>query len=350
MNEHRPCKRILPVLGFIGIIGLWYAASSAPGWNHFLFPSPAVVASRMVQLLENGVLFRHLGASLFRVLCGFGIAVLIAFPTGIALALLPLFSALVRPLLNFLRQIPPLAVVPLLILGFGIGEASRIAVVVMASFFPVLLNVESGIRQVDRRLLEVGRVLSFTPLALFRHVAFPTGIALALLPLFSALVRPLLNFLRQIPPLAVVPLLILGFGIGEASRIAVVVMASFFPVLLNVESGIRQVDRRLLEVGRVLSFTPLALFRHVAFPAFFPYFLVGVRLALSYSWRSLIGAEIVAASSGVGYMIREAETLSRSDTILCGVIVLGCVGALSDRALKALSERLFPWSVPEGGA
>ena len=137
-------------------------------------------------------------------------------------------------------------------------------------------------------------------------IAFPTGIALALLPLFSALVRPLLNFLRQIPPLAVVPLLILGFGIGEASRIAVVVMASFFPVLLNVESGIRQVDRRLLEVGRVLSFTPLALFRHVAFPAFFPYFLVGVRLALSYSWRSLIGAEIVAASSGVGYMIREA--------------------------------------------
>ena len=77
----------------------------------------------MVQLLENGVLFRHLGASLFRVLCGFGIAVLIAFPTGIALALLPLFSTLVRSLLNFLRQIPPLAVVPHLILGFGIGEA-----------------------------------------------------------------------------------------------------------------------------------------------------------------------------------------------------------------------------------
>lgn len=257
MNEHRPCKRILPVLGFIGIVGLWYAASKASGWNHFLFPSPAVVAARMVQLLENGVLFRHLGASLFRVLCGFGIAVLIAFPTGVALALLPLFSALVRPLLNFLRQIPPLAVVPLLILGFGIGEASRVAVVVMASFFPVLLNVESGIRQVDRRLLEVGRVLSFTPLTLFRHIAFP---------------------------------------------------------------------------------------------AFFPYFLVGVRLALSYSWRSLIGAEIVAASSGIGYMIREAETLSRSDTIFCGVIVLGCVGALSDRALGALSERLFPWSVPEGGA
>ncbi len=256
MNERHTCKRMLPVVGFCGALCLWYAASASPGWNHFLFPAPLTVARRMAQLLESGVLFRHLGASLFRVFCGFGLAVLAAFPTGVALALLP-------------------------------------------------------------------------------H--------------FAALVRPMLDFLRQIPPLAVVPLLILGFGIGEASRVAVVVMASFFPVLLNVESGIRQVDRRLLEVGRVLSFSPPALFRHVAFPAFFPYFLVGVRLALSYSWRSLIGAEIVAASSGIGYMIREAETLSRSDTILCGVIVLGCVGALSDRALGLLSERLFPWSVREGG-
>ena len=257
MNERQFPKFVLPILSFLGVLCLWHAASAAPGWNHFLFPAPLAVARRMAQLLESGVLFRHLGASLFRVLSGFGLAVLLAFPMGIALALLPLFSALARPLLDFVRQIPPLAVVPLLILGFGIGEASRIAVVVMASFFPVLLNVESGIRQVDRRLLEVGRALSFPPIALFRHIAFPS---------------------------------------------------------------------------------------------FFPYFLAGVRLALSYSWRSLIGAEIVAAASGIGYMIREAETLSRSDTILCGVIVLGCVGSLSDLALRSLSARLFPWSAPEGGA
>jgi sulfonate transport system permease protein len=142
----------------------------------------------------------------------------------------------------------------------------------------------------------------------------------------------------------VIPLLILWLGIGEASRIAVVVMASFFPILLNAENGISRVDSRLIEVGKTLSLPRSAIFRYIAFPAFFPYFFVGMRLALSYSWRSLVGAEIVAASSGLGYMIREAETLSRSDTIICGVLVLGCVGALSDLLLEAVSSRMFPWS------
>jgi sulfonate transport system permease protein len=174
--------------------------------------------------------------------------------------------------------------------------------------------------------------------------AFPLGIALALSLTFAAVARPVLNFARQIPPLAVVPLLILSLGIGEPSRVAVVVMASFFPILLSAENGIRHVDRKLLEVGRTLSFSPWAMFRRIAFPSFFPYFFVGVRLALSYSWRSLIGAEIVAASSGIGYMIREAETLSRSDVIICGVLVLGCVGAFSDFLLEKISARLFPGS------
>ena len=221
-----------------------------------MFPAPDVVWARMADLAASGGLILHLGASLFRVLCGFTISVALAFPLAIALGVFPLFADAVKPLLDFLRQIPPLAVVPLLILALGIGESSRIAVVVMASFFPILLNAESGIRHVDKKLLEVGRILSLS-----------------------------------------------GF----------------------------------------------AVFRNITFPAFFPQFFVGLRLALSYSWRSLIGAEIVAASSGIGYMIREAETLFRSDTILCGIIVLGLVGSLSDFALKRLSRKLFPWSMEGGG-
>ncbi|MDR1650732.1 MAG: ABC transporter permease [Synergistaceae bacterium] len=244
-------RRFFSASGIIILLLLWHWGSSRPGWNHFLFPAPSAVLARMVQLVRNGMLARHLLASLSRVFSGFAISVAVAFPLGIALALLPVFS----------------------------------------------------------------------------------------LP-----ARPVLNFVRQIPPLAVIPLLILGLGIGEASRIAVVVMASFFPILLNAENGIRHVDSKLIEVGKTLSLPRSATFRYIAFPAFFPHFFVGVRLALSYSWRSLVGAEIVAASSGLGYMIREAETLSRSDTIICGVLVLGCVGALSDLLLEALSSRLFPWS------
>ena len=244
-------KYLLNASGFAVFLLLWHWGSGSLEWNHFLFPAPLAVGRRMVSLVAGGVLTRHLSASLLRVLSGFGISVLFAFPTGMALAFVPFFSETVRPLLNFVRQIPPLSVIPLLILGLGIGEASRIAVVVMASFFPILLSTESGIRLVDRRLLEVGKTLSFSKRSLFWHIAFP---------------------------------------------------------------------------------------------AFFPHFFVGVRLALSYSWRSLIGAEIVAASSGIGYMIREAETLSRSDTIICGVLILGCVGAFSDYLLGLLSRKCFPWS------
>jgi sulfonate transport system permease protein len=237
--------------GFLIVLALWQWGSVRPGWNHFLLPSPGVVFTRMAVLAKEGILARHLLASLERVVLGFAISVAVAFPTGTLLGL-------------------------------------------------------------SRR--------------------------------FSLVAHPVLNFVRQIPPLAVTPLLILWLGIGEPSRVAVVVLASFFPILLNVENGIFHVDARLLEVGRTMSFSGLDAFRHIAFPAFFPYFFVGVRLALSYSWRSLIGAEIVAASSGIGYMIREAETLSRSDVIICGVITLGCVGSLSDLALETLSSRLFPWS------
>jgi sulfonate transport system permease protein len=248
----RLARRILPASGFILLLLLWQWGSSGPGWNHFLFPAPMVVLNRMASLAQSGVWFRHLFASLTRVISGFAISVTVAFPLGIALAM-------------------------------------------------------SG------------------------------G--------FASVTRPVLNFARQIPPLAVVPLLILSLGIGEPSRIAVVVMASFFPILLSAENGIRHVDRKFIEVGRTLAFSPWALFRRIAFPAFFPYFFVGVRLALSYSWRSLIGAEIVAASSGIGYMIREAETLSRSDVIICGVLVLGCVGAFSDFLLEKISAWLFPWNI-----
>lgn len=254
VSGNRLKKFVFAVSGAVVLLALWQWGSMRPGWNHFLFPAPAVVLRRMIDLTTSGVLFRHLFASLFRVFSGFGISVLIAFPMGMALALVPIFSLVAKPVLNFARQIPPLAVVPLLILGLGIGEASRVAVVVMASFFPILLNTENGIRLVDRKLIEVGKTLFFSRFAMFRHIAFP---------------------------------------------------------------------------------------------AFFPYFFVGVRLALSYSWRSLIGAEIVAASSGIGYMIREAETLSRSDTIICGVLVLGAVGTLTDFLLNFFSRRLFPWNGQE---
>ncbi|MDR1916829.1 MAG: ABC transporter permease [Synergistaceae bacterium] len=150
---------------------------------------------------------------------------------------------------------------------------------------------------------------------------------------------PMLEFLRHIPPMATIPMLILWFGIGETSKLVIIVMATFFPIFLNTVQGISQCDRGLLEVAMSFGYTRAQTLRHVVYPSSLPYILTGMRLGLGYSWRSLIAAELVAASSGLGYMIIDAEQLSRPDVILVGILVIGCLGSVMDFSLSRLTNR-----------
>lgn len=158
-------------------------------------------------------------------------------------------------------------------------------------------------------------------------------------PIILRQIEPTLEFLRHIPPMAMIPLLILQFGIGESSKIVIIILATFFPIFLNTTQGIRQCDRKLIEVAVGFHYGKADCFRYVVLPFAIPYILTGMRLGLGYSWRSLIAAELVAASSGLGYMILEAEQLSRSDVILVGIFVIGLLGSLMDRGVVRLIER-----------
>lgn len=229
----------------------WLAAAALQTINSYLLPSPASVVQTALLLVEKGVLAEHVAISMYRVLGGFCLTFLIAFP------------------------------------------------------FAVILGM-------NRRLIPY--------------------------------VDPLLHFIRHIPPIACIPLLILWLGIGEASKLAIIMLAAFFPLFLNTLTGIEQCDHKLVEVGQIFGFTKKERFLQIVLPASLPSIILGMRLGLGYSWRALIGAELIAASAGIGYMIIEAEQLSRPDVVIVGIIVIGLFGYLIDYAFLRLSRLVVPWT------
>ena len=178
-------------------------------------------------------------------------------------------------------------------------------------------------------------------------VAVPLALLFYFIPPISRYFLGSLHFLRSIPPLAMVPLLILWFGIGEASKLAIIILASFFPVFLNTLSGLQQVDPKLLEMGRTLELGRGEQIINILLPESLPTVLTGLRLAFGYSWRALIGAEMIAASSGLGYMILDAEELARTDKVYIGILTIGTLGLLLDIVSMKYLQWKFPWMKSE---
>lgn len=175
-------------------------------------------------------------------------------------------------------------------------------------------------------------------------VAFPLAVLLGMNRRLQPYFDPVLHFIRHIPPISCIPILILWFGIGESSKMAVIILAAFFPIFLNTLEGIRQCDVKLLEVGRIFGLTAREKFVRIIVPAALPSVVLGMRLGLGYSWRALIGAELIAASAGIGYMIIEAEQISRPDIVIVGILMIGTLGYIIDYAFLRLSRLMLPWN------
>lgn len=174
-------------------------------------------------------------------------------------------------------------------------------------------------------------------------ISFILGVWGALVPKVRPYYETLLDFIRHVPPLSLIPLLILWAGIGEASKIIIIVLATFAPMLLNIDAGLGGCDKKLLEVGKTLGFNTKELFTKIMLPAAGPSIFVGLRVGLGYSLRAIIGAELVAASSGLGYMILDAQTMSRTDKAIVGIIAIGLLGLCLDWLLGKLMQKLFPY-------
>lgn len=219
------------------LIFFWWFGGRAGWWNSFLLPAPEQVFASFITSIQNGELQKHICSSLDR-----------------------------------------------LIKGFGLSAVFALSLALLCSWFPfVLVQIE-----------------------------------------------PLLGFLRHISPMSVIPILILWFGIGEAPKIILIILATFFPVFMNALQGINGCDPKLVEVAKIFGYSRWNQFKFVILPFAIPSILTGLRLGMGYSWRSLVGAELLAASSGLGYMILDAEQLSRSDVVLMGIFVIGLLGAFID--------------------
>ena len=171
-------------------------------------------------------------------------------------------------------------------------------------------------------------------------LAFSAGILSAYRPAKSEYWRHLTNFMRNIPPISLISLLILWFGIGETSKLIVIVLASVFPMYLNISKGFQECDRKLIEVGQSMGFSDLKIFFRIILPYAREDILVGLRTGLGYCWRALIGAEMFAAASGLGYTIVYAQQMSRSDKVLIGIFLIGIIGCISDWLFSLLIRKV----------
>lgn len=238
-------------------------------------------------------------------------------------------------------------VLPIVVIAlwFIAGEAQYINI----SIIPTPLQVATTFRDM------------FLDSTLFRHILASlirvgkgfliggsAGVALGILigssPTLDKYTVALVGILRPIPAIAFVPLLIVAFGIGEESKVAVIVIGSFWPVLLNTIHGIQAVDTKLLEVGTIFRKSRLTVLRKIVLPSALPVMYTGFRLGIGAAWTCVVTAEMIAAKSGVGYLIMYAREISKPRIMFVGIISIGLFGLLIDIVLLKIQKKIFAWA------
>jgi sulfonate transport system permease protein len=174
-------------------------------------------------------------------------------------------------------------------------------------------------------------------------IGFAFGLANGLSQLSNKLIDTTLQMVRNIPHLALIPLVILWFGIDESAKLFLVALGVFFPIYLNTLHGIRTVDPQLIEMGRIYGMTDSELFRRVIFPGALPSIFVGVRFALGIMWLTLIVAETIAASSGLGYMAMQAREFMQIDVVVLSILIYAALGKFADSASRVLERLTLSW-------
>ena len=242
----RPCA----ALGIVVFLGIWQAASSAGLTNTFLLPSPVMLVAAFWDELKSGALVKDAFASLQRVLIGF----------------------------------------------------------LLASFVGIILGVVLG----------WSRIL-------------------------ADFVKPLVESLRPIPPIAWTPIAILWFGIGDAPGYFLVFIGAVFPVFINTFAAVHNIDRNQINAALCLGASPRLIATDVLFPAALPVIFPGLRIALGVGWMCVVAAELIAAQSGLGYAIQNSRVLMQTENLVVGMITIGMLGFAMNAIMSWIERRLMPW-------
>lgn len=243
-------RSALAVISIVGAILLWWLVTASGLVGKVLLPPPPEVVAAMARSIADGSLARHTGISLLRVLEGFVLALVIAVPVGMVM----------------------------------------------------------GSSQVARGLIE-----------------------------------PIVELLRPIPPIAMIPLAILWFGIDELSKVLIIAYGAFFPILLNTIAGFQEVDRTHIRAAQTLGASRLQIFRDVVLRSAYPFIVVGARLGMGMAFIVLVAAELIASSAGLGYLINDGRYSFRTDQIFLGMVCIGVLGFLLNKGLLEAERRLLKW-------
>lgn len=219
-------------------------------------------------------------------------------------------------------------------------------------FPPNLLPAPSAVLGTIADLTVSGEIFRHIAITLYR-VVLGFGLGSAVATVLGALtgysrsthqlLDPLLQALRNIPSLAWVPLFILWLGIDETPKITLIAVGVFFPVYLNLMSGVQGVDRKLVEVGKVHRLNGLQLIRRVFLPATLPAYIIGLRSGLGLGWMFVVAAEIMGASQGLGFLLVDGQTTGRPTIILASILLFAVLGKLTDALVAIVGTRLLHW-------
>lgn len=214
--------------------------------------------------------------------------------------------------------------------------------------------------QGGRELVEDGTLVQYIGVSLYRVLigwvlgsllAIPAGLITGKVNVVRLFAEPFLNFIRFIPPIAFITLFLVWFGIGEQSKIALIMYATFFIVVLNTLTGVMSVEEDKIRSARSMGASEWQILLHVIVPSTIPYIFTGVRLAMGTSYMAIIGAEMIASNEGVGYLIWNSRLFFRTDWIFVGLISLGFMGFFTDRAFGWFGRKvLYRYGVVSVGA
>ena len=243
---------------------------------------------------------------------------------------------------RLLPYLVPVAIVALWQLGCSVGWISSRIMPSPADVASAFWMTTISGQLPEDVLVSAGR--AFAGLLVGGSIGFLLGIANGVSKLSEQLTDTVLQMLRTIPHLAMIPLVILWFGIGEESKLFLTSLGVLFPVYLNTYHGVRNVDRDLIEMGKVYGMSGWTLFRKVIFPGALPSIFVGLRYALGIMWLTLIVSESIAASSGIGHMANNAREFMMTDVVVLALVIYAVLGKLADIVARALERQTLKWN------
>ena len=174
-------------------------------------------------------------------------------------------------------------------------------------------------------------------------IGIPLGIAMGMSPLMRGIFDPPIEFYRPIPPLAYLPLMIIWFGIGETSKVLLIFLSVFAPIALGARAGVRSAAIEQIHAAYSFGATRWQVMRHVIVPSAAPEILTAMRIGIGFGWTTLVAAEMVAATKGIGYMVLTASQFLQTSTVIMGIIVIAAIAYAFDMLMRVLERRLVPW-------